>query len=228
MLSPAFADQANQTSFAVDHRLRLADALAPDQAERVARALEASTDFDWVMTENGVPRTMSNDAIQQLGAQGQQALQNGLYGQAQRGVGFLYKGRHLDKSDDAVLGGFLGQLNDEKSLAAFRSLTGDDRIASAEAQATRYEPGHFLTRHLDDPVNEKRLYAYIFSFCRNWHPDWGGLLQFFEKDGTPRDAWAPGFNTLSLFSVRHIHSVTYIAPYAGQARLSITGWLHGG
>jgi Rps23 Pro-64 3,4-dihydroxylase Tpa1-like proline 4-hydroxylase len=50
------------------------------------------------------------------------------------------------------------------------------------------------------------------------------LLQFFEDDGTPRDAWAPQFNSMSLFDVRHVHSVTFIAPFALEPRLSLTGW----
>jgi len=33
---------------------------------------------------------------------------------------------------------------------------------------------------------------------------------------------------LSLFDVRHVHSVTYVAPFAGAPRLSITGWFRAG
>jgi len=49
-------------------------------------------------------------------------------------------------------------------------------------------------------------------------------LQFFEDDGTPRDAWAPVFNSMTLFEVRHIHAVTFVAPFLKQPRLSLTGW----
>ena len=70
--------------------------------------------------------------------------------------------------------------------------------------------------------------AYVLSLTERWHPDWGGLLQFFEDNGTPRDAWVPGWNVLSLFDVRHVHSVTYVAPFAGAPRLSITGWFRAG
>ena len=54
-----------------------------------------------------------------------------------------------------------------------------------------------------------------------------GLLLFYEQNGTPRDAWAPGFNTVSMFDIRHIHAVTYVAPYALEPRLSLTGWFRG-
>jgi Rps23 Pro-64 3,4-dihydroxylase Tpa1-like proline 4-hydroxylase len=65
--------------------------------------------------------------------------------------------------------------------------------------------GQYLTRHRDDIEGTTRRLAYVFGFTRRWHPDWGGLLQFYEDDGTPRDAWVPAFNRLSLFAIRHVH-----------------------
>ncbi len=89
---------------------------------------------------------------------------------------------------------------------------------------TRYTAGQYLTRHSDNITEEGRRVAFVFSFSRAWHPDWGGMLQFYEGDGTPRDAWMPEFNTLALFDVRHIHSVSYVAPFAAATRYSLTGW----
>ncbi len=34
----------------------------------------------------------------------------------------------------------------------------------------------------------------------------------------------PAFNTMALFDIRHVHSVTYVTPFAKQPRLSLTGW----
>jgi Rps23 Pro-64 3,4-dihydroxylase Tpa1-like proline 4-hydroxylase len=62
------------------------------------------------------------------------------------------------------------------------------------------------------------------NFSPQWHPDWGGMLQFFQDDGTPRDAWAPQFNSLVLFDVAHVHSVTFVAPFAKTPRFAVTGW----
>jgi Rps23 Pro-64 3,4-dihydroxylase Tpa1-like proline 4-hydroxylase len=67
----------------------------------------------------------------------------------------------------------------------------------------------------------------VFSATWGWHPDWGGLLQFYQEDGTPEDAWSPGFNTLSLFDTSYIHSVTYVTPFAQAPRLSLSGWFRG-
>jgi Rps23 Pro-64 3,4-dihydroxylase Tpa1-like proline 4-hydroxylase len=35
----------------------------------------------------------------------------------------------------------------------------------------------------------------------------------------------PDFNVLRLFSVPQTHHVSYVAPWAAERRLSITGWL---
>jgi Rps23 Pro-64 3,4-dihydroxylase Tpa1-like proline 4-hydroxylase len=50
------------------------------------------------------------------------------------------------------------------------------------------------------------------------------LLQFYQDDGTPRDALTPSFNAMTLFDVKHVHAVTYVAPFASKPRLAISGW----
>lgn len=122
----------------------------------------------------------------------------------------------------------LAAVNAPETLAQVRALTGFQDITPADGQATRYRGGHFLTRHRDDIPGQDRRVAYVLSLTERWHPDWGGLLQFFEDNGTPRDAWVPGWNVLSLFDVRHVHSVTYVAPFAGAPGLSVTGWFRAG
>ncbi len=154
-----------------------------------------------------------------------------IYAEAARGVGFLYGRFHLNEAKDIennedydFLYELFKFLNSDDMFSAINKITKIEGIKSADAQATSYRAGHFLTRHRDDLSGQERKLAYVMGFTEVWHPDWGGLLQFFEEDGTPRDAWAPMFNTLSLFDVSHIHSVTHIAPYAATPRLSITGW----
>jgi Rps23 Pro-64 3,4-dihydroxylase Tpa1-like proline 4-hydroxylase len=150
---------------------------------------------------------------------------------ASKGIGFFYGGYLMaHKLDDTgnekmqFLHSVFEYLNGEEMLSLIREITGNDELKSADAQYTRFTPGQFLTRHRDENTNEQRRFAYVLAFSQNWHPDWGGLLQFFEDDGTPRDAWAPQFNSMSLFDVRHVHSVTFLAPFALEPRLSLTGW----
>ena len=109
-------------------------------------------------------------------------------------------------------------------LDAVRRITGASTFDNVFAQATDYRPGHYLTRHLDDPKGELRKFAFVWGFTRTWDPDWGGLLQFYNDDAEPTYAYSPGFNTLDLFDVRHVHAVTLVAPFALHPRLAVSGW----
>lgn len=126
-----------------------------------------------------------------------------------------------------LLHGVLEFLNSPEYIAFARALTGDDRVRRVNAQATRYRPGQFLRYHTDEENNEGRLYAYVLNLTREWHADWGGLLQFIADDGRVTETFLPRWNTLSLFAVPAGHAVSLVAPWAQQDRLSITGWLLG-
>jgi len=119
-------------------------------------------------------------------------------------------------------------LNSDEFLSLMRSVTCDDSIAFADAQATRYEQGHFLTRHDDDVVDKNRRAAFVLNLTRNWNPDWGGALQFFDADGNISCGFTPAFNVLNMFRVPASHSVGLVAPFARGNRYSITGWLRSG
>ena len=115
--------------------------------------------------------------------------------------------------------------NSDEYIALMRELTGDARVRRVNAQATRYRPGQFLRWHTDIDSTEGRLYAYVLNLSRDWEADWGGLLQFIDDDGSVLDTMLPRWNTLSLFAVPAGHAVSLVAPWAGDDRLAITGWL---
>lgn len=114
--------------------------------------------------------------------------------------------------------------NSPPYLALMHALTGDTRIRRINAQATVYRAGHFLREHTDIDSGEGRLYAYVLNLSRDWHADWGGLLQFIDGDRVI-ETFTPRFNTLSLFTVPAPHAVTQVMPWAQDHRLAITGWL---
>lgn len=105
-----------------------------------------------------------------------------------------------------------------------RDLTGDDRIAYVDAQATRYLPGHFLNSHTDEHEGAGRLYAYVLNLTPRWRAEWGGLLMFLGEDGAVVETFTPAFGTLNVFKVPQDHAVSMVAPFAGGPRHSITGW----
>lgn len=117
-------------------------------------------------------------------------------------------------------------LNGPELLGFVQALTGDARPAHVDAQATRYEAGHYLTQHDDHNSRHHRLYAYVLNLTPSWRPDWGGLLNFIDDDGHVAEAYTPAFNALNIFRVPQQHSVGMVVPFARGARLSVTGWIH--
>jgi hypothetical protein len=112
-------------------------------------------------------------------------------------------------------------------LNLMREVTGEPRIAQADAQLTRFRPGHFLTTHDDHAEGKSRYFAYVLGLSEGWRIDWGGLLAFHDAEGNVAEAFTPRFNTLNLLKVPQPHSVTQVALSAGANRISITGWLRG-
>jgi Rps23 Pro-64 3,4-dihydroxylase Tpa1-like proline 4-hydroxylase len=217
--------------YAVDQRLRIRDILEPDLARRLHRACRDDVPYEYLCHVDGNHLAIPAAELAKLTPKEQNELQEKIISTAGDGIGFFYcgyqMGRARTKTDNrqvAFLHEMFDFVNGDEMLSFIATITGQTDLTGADAQFTRYTTGQFLTRHKDDITAEGRRIAYVMSFSEDWHPDWGGLLQFFENDGTPRDAWIPAFNTLSLFDVRHIHSVTYVTPFARTPRLSLTGW----
>jgi Rps23 Pro-64 3,4-dihydroxylase Tpa1-like proline 4-hydroxylase len=86
-----------------------------------------------------------------------------------------------------------------------------------------YERGDFLSMHHDG----KRGVAFIFNLTKNWLPEYGGLLNVVQEDGTYK-AIVPEYNSLVLLTnlgeTGTNHFVSEISAIAPRARLAISGW----
>ena len=124
-----------------------------------------------------------------------------------------------------VLHAVVDFLNSPQLLNFARQLTGDPAIRMVSAIGVRYRAGHFLRAHNDLANDENRAFAYVINLSRQWSPDWGGLLHFLDPEQRRVvDTFTPLWNSLSLFRVPQPHVVSLVAPWAGSARYSITGW----
>lgn len=232
MLNPALDRKALAKEFRRDQRIRIRSVLRPEVADRIRLACAEKVPFDYVYFAGDAVRVVGERDMASMAASSKAQLSQELMKNATRGIGYLYCGYVMNESranaggDLAFLYEVFEYLNSPELLGFIAEVTGRDDLVRADAQYTRYSAGQYLTRHRDVIEGKARRLAYVFGFTRNWHPDWGGLLQFYEDDGTPRDAWAPEFNCLSLFDIRHVHSVSYVTPFAGEARLSLTGWFY--
>jgi 2-oxoglutarate-Fe(II)-dependent oxygenase superfamily protein len=228
MLNRSLDLNALHGEFAKDGRIRIRNVLEPAVADAIANDLNLLPCQLFCATGKGVA-VLDLKEMAQWDRERHLELQRELYQAAARAEGFAYLGARLTEAwkngaPDTALGRFHTALTSPEMMEAMRTITGASTFDNAFAQATSYRPSHYLTRHLDDPKGEHRRFAFVWGFTRKWDPDWGGLLQFFGDDGLPRDALSPDFNTLDLFDVRHVHSVTLVAPWAAGPRVAISGW----
>jgi SM-20-related protein len=231
MLNPAL----NPASFAARYRerkrLQIPDILEPAAAARLHQCLTRETPWGIVYNEGGRVVQVMAEQLRGLPQQDGARLVTGAIERAKTGFQFLYHFYPMLSSYQAgrdpglFLHEVLKAINTEPFLDFVRRVSGIPTLAKADAQATLYAPGHFLTRHNDaaDAALKRRV-AYVLGMTRDWHPDYGALLQFYDDANAVTDVFVPRFNALSLFTVPQMHAVTYTAPFAPIGRFAVTGW----
>lgn len=160
-------------------------------------------------------------------------VKQGIQERATLGFQFVYRGIRIvaDHCEFLLpptdpLHAFGEFINHDDTLDFFRALTGHHDIRWADAQATCYRPGDFLTGHDDAISGHTRRAAYVLNLTPVWRVEWGGLLLFHAADGHVDEGLAPSWNAINVFSVPQMHSVSQVAPFAGFPRFAITGWFH--
>lgn len=202
-----------------------------DVAERVHRALTSETPWSRVVRGTSRHFDFVPQGWETLPQEQRDELTRAVHAQGRTGFGYFYENFPIADHHEAGrhLGAYLMRvyefLNSAPFLEFARRVTGAESIAFADAQATCYRIGDFLTAHDDAVEGKRRIAAYVLNFTPGWRSDWGGLLQFLDKDGHVAEAYTPAFNALNLLRVPQPHAVSYVNPLAGGARYSITGWL---
>lgn len=231
VLNPALDPAAEAARFAAGGRIHIRNILTRDAANRIHRSLASEGEWARSTIHQGQPRDFALEYLEALAAPAAAERRADLEDRARRGFQYEFDNFRLSM---AMLAGarsgwtyesVFDLVNGPDFLGFVRKVTGDDRIVFADAQATRYRAGHFLTSHDDDQPGMDRLYAYVLNFTPVWRPDWGGLLAFIDEDGNIEQAFKPTFNALNIFRVPTQHTVTEVASFVDADRLSITGWL---
>ncbi len=223
---------ALKTAFgASGRRIRIANILTPESAAAVATVLENETRWRTTVAAGGEYFELPLDGTRAVDAGKQSWLDGARVDGDSPLTQYIFDTRRLDRREfegqttydaaDAVF----DFLNTAPFLDLVRAITGDDRVELADAQASRYRPGHVLTAHNDVAAGLNRLYGYVLNFSREWRADWGGNLVFYGPDGQIQHGWVPGFNVLNLFAVPTRHAVTQVVSFAPRHRLSIVGWV---
>ena len=185
----------------------------------------------YVDPESGVVQ-LSKEEANRLGPQEMQRRMSGILRLATRNIGYCYKGYQMSHAlrDGHDPGHPVHEITKFLGSRAFldfgQKVIGVTPLTQVDAQATFFDAGSFLTRHVDEGSQNERRAAYTLSFCPNWQTDWGGLLQFIDRTTTDvTSAWVPRWNTLTIFNGRKVHAVSPVSAFAGDGRYSIVGWL---
>ncbi|QNE32279.1 proline hydroxylase [Sphingomonas sp. NBWT7] len=228
-LNPALDATELARRFAVNGRVQIADFLAAGVAEAWHAMLRGRQDWLQMINSGDKLFELSRPVRAEMDAAQREALEQAVYAGARDGFQFRYEAIRVPDeqaaraaSDDplATLATFLstGPARD-----LLRTVTGA-AIDFADAQATAFAPGDFLTGHDDAVAGKRRHAAYVLGFTPKWRAEWGGLL-LFHDDARVSDGYVPALNTLNLFRVPQPHSVSEVTRAAAYRRYSVTGWL---
>ena len=225
-LNPALDPSRLADAFRARGRLHIPNVLTKVSAERIYRCLTQET--AWSLTFNKDSDFCDLDNVSQAE---RSKLVLAAWQRAPNGFQYFFDNHRLSRDGETYrdpshyYAKVFAFLNSGTVLSLMRSVTGLPAIEWADAQATLYRPGDFLTVHNDEIGGHRRLAAYVLHFTPHWRPDWGGVLQFHGEDRHIEEGHVPAFNALSIFRVPMLHSVSQVALYGGL-RYSITGWFH--
>jgi SM-20-related protein len=230
-LNPRLDPAALHALYQPRQRLHVRNLLAGQAADALYRHLDREVAWSLVLNQGDDVREATPEQRREFSSERELELAAFAYEGARKGFQFLYECRRVPEepatraAEPSPLHRFVDFLNSPPFLDFARRLTGIADIEWADAQATRYGPGHFLTRHDDSSGARNRRVAYVMNLTPFWNTDWGGQLQFIDADGHVARAFVPAFNALNLFTVPQWHAVSVVAPFAAAPRYSVTGWL---
>lgn len=226
--------EALATRFAAQGWLRIPDFLAGDSATALHQELRGRGDWRQVLTTSSGYVELDRPTRAAMDPEQARALDDAVYAQARTGFQYRYETIRVPDASaeraasDDPLAAFATWLSGGEARDFLRAVTGAADIAFADAQATAFSPGDFLTGHDDRIAGKGRRAAYVLSLTPQWRLEWGGLLLFHGADGHVDHGLVPAFNSLNLFAVPAMHSVSEVSRAAAYRRYSITGWLRSG
>ncbi|MBH9536359.1 2OG-Fe(II) oxygenase [Novosphingopyxis sp. YJ-S2-01] len=210
--------------------VRIAPFLADDGAEKIFGELRVRE--DWRQMINSGEQLVELDRATRSAMSDVQsaALDEAVYAGARYDFQFRYEAIRVPDKDEErracvdCLSEFAHFLSMGAARDALRRITAVPSIRFADAQATAYSPGDFLTGHDDAVAGKKRRAAYVLGLNPIWRPEWGGLLLLQDREYEAL-ALTPLINCLNVFAVPRLHSVSEVSKAAPIRRYSITGWL---
>ena len=195
------------------------------------RGYLAHTD-EWiqVINEPGGVFEMELNEWEALDPSHKSSVQREMYARGARGFQYSYAAIRIPTKnelddDDSPLADFSHFMMSTGLLNAVEAIVGTENLSFTDGQATSYGVDDFLTGHDDAVPGRDRVAAFVLGMTPIWRLEWGGLLIFHPTVEAEALALVPTFNTLDLFAVPALHSVSQVMPCAEGPRHALTGWL---
>lgn len=210
-------------TFAQSGRIHIANVLTEALARRVHDALARET--PWGLILNDGKKVLEFETVS---AEDYQTMAVAAWERAHSSFQYFYHYYRLFENGKVYPGPdhYLAKLVAFLTATGFRDfvrgVTGQSSIACISSTATLYKPLDFLTIH-DDGHAGGKVVAFVLSMTPTWRPDWGGALQFFDRDDHVDEGYLPTFNALNLFRVPKRHSVSQVSAFGGL-RYAVSGW----
>jgi SM-20-related protein len=222
-INPALDAKRFVTAFAERGRVHIPNVLSEGCARRLHSAL--ASEISWRLFVNDGSEVSEFESVS---AEDYRAMTVAAWARANSKFQYFYNGHRLYENDKLYVdaGHYLARFVELWTAPAIfsfiRAVTGLEKLSSVSATATLYRPLDFLTIH-DDGRDDGKSIAYVLNLTPKWRPDWGGALQFFDRDDHIEEAYLPTFNALNLFRVPALHSVAQVSAFGGM-RYAISGW----
>ncbi|MGY6662123.1 MAG: 2OG-Fe(II) oxygenase [Glycocaulis sp.] len=203
-------------------------------ANSVLAAAESFRDWRLVTRLEGQHRAFDAAALEAVPQDKRDALNALIAEEARAGFQYcferfpLYDQMKAGNTPSGALGQLAGLLGSDAFTGLLRKITDAPEDSFIDGQLTRYRAGHFLTLHDDEEPDLKRICAYVLNFTPEWNADFGGILQFPDKDGHIAAGFTPKFNSMTVFRVPVAHMVSAVPPFVTRSRYALTGWLRHG
>jgi SM-20-related protein len=219
--------EAHADVYRRDGVVQVADLLEPAAAEGVGDLLAGLPYAIVAPDETGQTLVIDDAVMRRFGEQQVRGFLGETVKRAAGGFAFIHRSYALQdeytRDPQAPIARVTEFLQGRDFLDLAQAIVGEP-VAGLRVQASHYRRGDFLTLHDDTHRTDDRIAAFTLGFTRGWRPDWGGQLLFHDDRGDVERGFVPRFNVLTVFRVPRPHSVAPVAPYAGQPRLSLTGW----
>ncbi len=233
-LNPNLDRSALRDAFRRDGYVHIPEVLAKSEAESLHFMLRSRADWRQVLTTSSGYVELDRPTRAALSPAQSQALDDAVYAQARTGFQYRYESIRVpdDPAERRASVDPLAKLAEWLSTGEMRNFLREVvdalDIGFVDAQATAFGPGDFLTGHDDEITGKNRRAAYVLSLTAAWRIEYGGLLLFHEPGGHVARGLVPSFNSLNIFRVPVMHSVSEVTRAAPYRRYSVTGWLRTG